>query len=124
MQIADEMHMLFEVDQVRDMVSEVPKAELSLRTKTDVVFTPTAMEDKYREVASFNVILAVLDQVVVPADPTSASLDNYNSIVNDSTSSYIETVVIDTTVPLEGTVGGLYGADEDTPKLHIGVDTK
>jgi hypothetical protein len=66
MSICNNMHMLWEVDEIRlRLPTEAPNGA-RLRNKTDAVFIASAMEDKYREIASFDIIVAVIDEVIVP----------------------------------------------------------
>lgn len=123
MSLANEMHMLFEVDQVRAYVTNNSATEARVRSKSDIVFVATNMEDKYREIASFDVILAVLDQTVLPADPNNLPTDIYNSIVPDTEAEYIENIEMDTEIPIDGVQGGLYIEGEEDPELHIDVNT-
>ena len=122
MSLSNEMHMLLEVDQVRDMVATLAPTEARVRSKSDPVFVASAMEDKYREVASFDVILAVLDQVVVVADLLNPPA-GFNAIVAGEEQDVFENIELDTTIPVDGVQGGLYGADEETPELHVNVNT-
>tara|TARA_R110000782_G_scaffold75562_8_gene150823 strand:- start:24585 stop:25244 length:660 start_codon:yes stop_codon:yes gene_type:complete len=107
MSLCNEMHMLLEVDSVRDMIHTLSPTETRVRSKSDPVFVASVMEDKYREVASFDLILAVLDEIIVP--------------VVDAPP--IENVILDTTVSQEGIQGGIYIDDPDTPELHVYVET-
>tara|TARA_R110002153_G_scaffold53726_2_gene149565 strand:+ start:10041 stop:10748 length:708 start_codon:yes stop_codon:yes gene_type:complete len=123
MSICNEMHMLLEVDEVRYMITLGSPTEARVRSKSDPVFVANSLQDKYREVATFDLILAVLDEVVVPADPLNPPTDIYNSIVDDTTADSIENIEMSTEIPQDGIQGGLYGADKDTPELHINVET-
>lgn len=108
MSLCNEMHMLLEVDGVREMIHNLSPTEARVRSKTDPVFVASVMEDKYREVASFDLILSVIDEVVVLAADAPP----------------IENVVIDTTVPQEGIQGGIYDTDPNNPSSHVKVETK
>lgn len=106
--ICNELHMKLEMDNFRDLIRSESPTEASLRSKSDIVFTAAAMEDKYREVASFDILLAVIDEV-------SASIVDVPPIEN---------VVINTAVPVDGFNGGLYESPEDTaPLLDVDVET-
>ena len=124
MRICNEMHMLFEVDQVRNMVTELSPTEARVRSKTDPVFVATAMEDKYREIASFDVILSVLDQVVLPADPLNPP-NKYNAIVEGEAAEHYNSIEMNTETPVDGVQGGIYQDGEDNPDeaLHVNVNT-
>ena len=107
--ISDTMHMMFETDGTRGMLSTLSPNEARVRSKSDVVFISSNMEDKYREVASFDVILAVLDEVVIPAGGVGI----------------IDNVVFDTTVPQSGIQGGLFKEDTSiTQGFDVAVETK
>lgn len=122
MSLANEMHLLLEVDQVRDMIATLSPTEARVRSKADPVFVASVMEDKYREIASFDVILAVLDQVVVAADLLNPP-SGFNAIVAGEETEVFDNIELDTTIPVDGVQGGLYGADEETPELHVNVNT-
>ena len=103
------MHMMFETDGTRGMLSTLSPNEARVRSKSDVVFVSSNMEDKYREVASFDVILAVLDEVVIPAGGVGI----------------IDNVIFDTTVPQSGVQGGLFKEDTSiTQDFDVAVETK
>lgn len=123
MSLANEMHMLLEVDQIRDNITELSATEARVRSKSDIVFVASNMEDKYREVASFDVLLAVLDQVVVPADALNPPTNDYNAIVPDTEAEYIENIEMDTQIPVDGVQGGLYIEGDEDPVLHVDVNT-
>lgn len=106
--LANEMHMLFEIDGVREMFNSLAPTEARVRSKTDIVFVASVMEDKYREIASFDLLLSVLDEVQVNA--------------GDPGSEFIENIVLDTSVPQSGVQGGLYD-DEDNLHLDVNVET-
>ena len=107
--ISDTMHMMFETDGTRGMLSTLSPNEARVRSKSDVVFISSNMEDKYREVASFDVILAVLDEVVIPAGGVGI----------------IDNVIFDTTVPQSGVQGGLFKEDTSiTQDFDVAVQTK
>lgn len=123
MSLANEMHMMLEADQVRSFITTNSATEARVRNKSDIVFVASGMEDKYREIASFDVILAVLDQTVIPADPNDPPTDKYNSILPDSSADYIENIEMDTQIPVDGVQGGLYIEGEEDPSLNIDVNT-
>lgn len=124
MSLCNEMHMMLEVDEIRSMINTLSPTEASVRGKTDPVFVASVMEDKYREVATFDIILAVLDETVIPADPLNPPINEYNSIIgNDAEAVPIENVILDTTIPQEGVQGGIYINDPDNPELQVYVDT-
>lgn len=103
--ICNELHMKLEIDGFRTMIEDFSPTEARLRSKSDIVFVASAMEDKYREVASFDVILAVLDEVSV----------------DDTVVPPIENIILDTSVPQEGIQGGLDKDGDGTPEPHLDV---
>ena len=109
--LANRMHMLFEIDQVRDQLTALSPTEVRLRSKSDIVFVASAMEDKYREIASFDVILAVLDEVSIP----------------DVSAEYFSNIEMNTEVPvdIDGDLiqGGIYEDPDESPELHVNVNT-
>lgn len=109
MSICNKMHMMLETDGIRAMISTLSPTEARVRSKTDPVFVASAMEDKFREVASFDIMLAVLDEIIIPE-----GIDG---------SEYIENVVLDTTVPQNGVQGGLYKDLDEPPVLDVYVET-
>lgn len=123
--ICNEMHMLLEVDEVRGMITNQSPIKTRLRSKTDPVFSATGMQDKYREVATFDVILAVVDQVVVPADPLNPPTE-YNAIVGAGVEAVdITNIELDTSVEVDGVRGGIDKDADGTPnpELDISVST-
>lgn len=107
--ICNKMHMMLEVDGIRGMIHTLSPTEARIRSKSDPVFVASAMEDKYREVASFDLILSVLDEVIIPPDQDG--------------SEYIENVILDTTVPQQGIQGGIFKDPDTNPDLHVDVET-
>ena len=102
MSICNTMHMMFEIDEVRGRLPLEAPNGARLRSKTDAIFVATSMEDKYREIASFDIILAVIDEVSVP---NMASVDR---------------IVFDTSIPQEGVEGGI--TNPNNPEVHLDLD--
>lgn len=102
--ICNELHMKLEIDGFRTMIETLSPTEARLRSKSDIVFVASNMEDKFREVASFDIILAVLDEVSVDIEDAPP----------------IENIVLDTSVPQLGVQGGLL-SDEDIPDPDLDV---
>lgn len=131
--LCNEMHMLFEVDSVRDRLSALSPTEARVRSKSDPVFISSAMEDKYREIASFDLMLAVLDEVSVTEDvvgyfqnidmDTSRPVgDIFDPVLGGDTVvlGYEQSVL---TGPFSYPLGGLFYEGSDTPALHVKVKT-
>ena len=107
MSLCNEMHMMLEVDEVRELIHTKAPTEARVRSKTDPVFVASSMEDKYREVATFDLILAVLDQITIPAGSTVP----------------IENVQLNTSIAVDGVQGGIYREEDDTSPLNVDVVT-
>lgn len=106
--ICNELHMKLEMDNIRTMIETLSPTEARVRSKSDIVFVSSVMEDKYREVASFDLILAVLDEVSVPIEEAPP----------------IENVVLDTSIPQLGVQGGIVKeGDTPDPDLDVKVET-
>ena len=105
--ISDTMHMMFETDGTRGMLSTLAPNGAKVRSKSDVVFVASNMQDKYREVASFDILLAVIDEVSIPAGQVGI----------------IENIEFNTNTPISGVQGGLYEDGSVTPDLNVDVKT-
>jgi hypothetical protein len=100
--------MMFETDGTRGMLSTLAPNGARVRSKSDVVFVASNMQDKYREVASFDVLLAVLDEVIIPSGQVGI----------------IDNVAFDTAIPQVGVQGGIFKDGSSTPDLNVAVETE
>lgn len=106
--ICNKMHLMLEMDGVRGMIQTLTDTPTALRSKSDTVFVASAMEDKYREIASFDINLAVIDEVSL--------------LAGEDGTEYIENVDFSTTVDQEGITGGIYA--NETDKLDTTIKTE
>ncbi len=106
--ICNKMHLMLEMDGVRGMIQTLTDTPTALRSKSVTVFVAAAMEDKYREIASFDINLAVIDEVSV--------------LAGEDGSEYIENVDFTTTLAQSGVTGGIY--KNDTDKLDTTIKTE
>ncbi len=105
--ICNKLHMMLEVAGIRSIIETLSSSEVALRNKTNPVFVNTPMTDKYEEIASFDIHMAVLDEVAV--------------LAGTAGSEYIENIELNSVTPQAGITGGIYTSDTD--KLDISVLT-
>jgi hypothetical protein len=105
--ILNKLHMMLEVDGVRDMLSTLSPTTLSILGKSQQNMVSANMQDKALDVASFDLTLAVLDEEVIAT--------------GDWGTEYIENVEMYTAIPQLGVDGGLFSNEEHI--ADVDVDT-